>query len=107
MVLREDSGKKALNADTQSTEAQDNTQSEEYVPGCNVDGEYIYGTEIEKPECRLVGTDGNVFALAGKAANSLKGIQQYDKAKEMINRIFKSGSYDEALLIITDYVDAQ
>ncbi len=58
-----------------------------------------------KPKCPLVGQDGNIFNLMGMASRTLKRSGMADDAKEMCNRITSSGSYDEALGIIGDYVD--
>lgn len=58
-----------------------------------------------KPVCRLVGSDGNIFNLIGIASRALKRAGMGDKAEEMKNRIFSSGSYEEALGIILEYVD--
>ncbi len=55
----------------------------------------------QKPKCKLVGTDGNIFALVGKASKVLES----KKAKEMSARIFfQAKSYEEALAIIAEYV---
>ena len=59
-----------------------------------------------KPECQLTGMDGNVFNLIGLASKALKKAGYPDKAREMSNKVFACGSYDEALAIITDYVEA-
>ncbi len=58
-----------------------------------------------KPECKLTGTDGNIFALAGRATKVLKRAGQRDKVGEMTGKIFKSSSYEEALGIIQEYVE--
>ena len=58
-----------------------------------------------KPRCRLVGTDGNVFALAGRVTRALKEAGQGDKAKEFTTKLFQCGSYDEALQLMMKYVD--
>jgi hypothetical protein len=34
-----------------------------------------------KPRCRLIGTDGNVFALSRRVTQALKKAGQADKAK--------------------------
>ena len=62
--------------------------------------------EQGKPKCRLTGTDGNIFALAGKVSSALKRAGQGGKATEMAKRVFASGSYHEALGIIQEYVEA-
>ncbi len=59
----------------------------------------------EKPDCPLIGQDGNIFNLVGIASRTLRGAGQKDAAKEMSDRVFASGSYDEALCIIGEYVN--
>lgn len=62
---------------------------------------------MEKPTCKLLGEDGNVFILMGKVSKALKKAGLADKAKEMTDRVFDSGSYDEALTIFRDYVEVE
>ena len=59
----------------------------------------------QKPKCKLIGTDGNVFALIGKAARALKKANQPEKAKELKNKLFECNSYEEALSLIDEYVE--
>jgi len=59
----------------------------------------------KKPKCPLIGQDGNIFNLMGIASKTLKRNGMYDEAKEMCSRITSSGSYDEALSIIDEYVE--
>lgn len=59
----------------------------------------------EKPDCALIGQDGNIFNLLGIAARTLKENGLGDQAKEMRERITTSGSYDKALCIIGEYVN--
>ncbi len=59
----------------------------------------------QKPDCALIGQDGNVFNLIGIASRTLKENQQAEQAQEMRNRITACGSYDEALCIIGEYVN--
>ena len=61
--------------------------------------------EQKKPECPLIGADGNIFNIMGIAARSLKNCGMGDAAKEMQSRVTSSGSYDEALAIISEYVE--
>jgi len=61
--------------------------------------------EQEKPDAPLIGADGNIFALMGIASKTLKRVGMPDEAKEMCSRITGSGSYDEALGIIMEYVN--
>ena len=58
-----------------------------------------------KPKCPLIGADGNIFNLMGMASNTLRRNGMADEAKEMRERITSSGSYDEALCILGEYVD--
>ena len=61
--------------------------------------------EKKKPECPLIGADGNIFNIMGIAAKTLKRAGMGDAAKEMQDRVTSSGSYSEALAIITEYVE--
>jgi hypothetical protein len=61
--------------------------------------------EFVKPNCALIGEDGNVFNLIGKASKALKRAGYPEQAGEMSNRIFACGSYDEALCILGEYVN--
>lgn len=61
--------------------------------------------EPEKPDCALIGQDGNIFNLVGIAARTLREHDRKDQAKEMTDRVFASGSYGEALCIIGEYVN--
>ncbi len=58
-----------------------------------------------KPDCPLIGTDGNIFHLVGIAAKTLKRNGMSTEASEMTDKVFGSGSYDEALGIIGEYVN--
>ena len=58
-----------------------------------------------KPDCKLIGEDGNIFNLMARAARTLRENNLAEEAKEMRERITSSGSYDEALCIIGEYVN--
>ena len=60
---------------------------------------------MTKPRCKLIGEDGNIFNLMGIASRTLKEAGMKDKADEMVKRIMESGSYMEALAIISEYVE--
>lgn len=62
-------------------------------------------SEKQKPKCPLIGEDGNIFNLMGIASRTLKRNGMQEEAKEMCDKITKSGSYDQALAIISDYVE--
>lgn len=59
----------------------------------------------QKPDCKLIGEDGNIFNLMGIASKTLRQNGMAEQAVEMRDRICASGSYDEALCIIGDYVN--
>jgi len=60
---------------------------------------------MQKPICKLVGTDGNVFAIIGAVSNCLKGADLTEVASEFQDRAFNAGSYDEVLQIVMEYVE--
>ena len=61
--------------------------------------------ETKKPDCPLIGEDGNMFVLLGVASRTLRAHGMEKQAKEMTTRIRQCGSYDEALNIIGEYVN--
>ena len=67
----------------------------------------MVNVEVKKPKAKLIGADGNVFNLISIASRSLKRAGQNDKATEMSERVMSSGSYDEALSIIMEYVEVE
>lgn len=58
-----------------------------------------------KPNCPLIGSDGNVFNLIGLTQKSLRIVGRDDQAKEMQQRVMNSGSYQEALVIMQEYIN--
>lgn len=75
----------------------------DYVP--NRLGGFIRDRE-NKPDCKLIGEDGNIFNLMGIASRTLKECGMKNEAREMTERIMGSCSgYTEALGIIADYVN--
>lgn len=62
-------------------------------------------SEQKKPDCKLIGEDGNIFNLMGIASRTLRQNGMVEQAVEMRDRIRASGSYDEALCIIGEYVN--
>ena len=61
----------------------------------------------KKPKMQLIGQDGNIFAIMGRASRLLKNSGQCDKAKEMCDRVTASQSYSEALSIVSEYVETE
>lgn len=62
-------------------------------------------SEQKKPDCKLIGEDGNIFNLMGIASKILRQNGMAEEAVEMRDRIRASESYDEALCIIGEYVN--
>ncbi|MCI8602754.1 MAG: hypothetical protein HFE79_01210 [Ruminiclostridium sp.] len=58
-----------------------------------------------KPDCPLIREDGNIFNLVGIAVRTLKRNSLSKEATEMTEKVFGSGSYEEALGIIGEYVN--
>ena len=77
----------------------------DYVP--NRLGGFISEHEPNKtkPDCKLIGEDGNIYNLMGLAARTLRKNGLTEQATEMTERITGCGSYDEALGIIGEYVN--
>lgn len=62
--------------------------------------------ESLKPDCPLIGQDGNIFNLMGIASRTLRQNGMSEQATEMRSRITETaGSYSEALSIIGEYVN--
>ena len=78
----------------------------DYVP--NRLGGYLsteQSQKSQKPDCPLIGEDGNIFNLMGIASQTLRQNGLSDQASEMCERIHASESYYEALGIIGEYVN--
>ena len=76
--------------------------------------EQVRSTEVSKeqsvpkrPKMKLVGMDGNIFAILGRASRLLKRNGQAEQAEEMSNRVYHSGDYYKALNIISEYVETE
>lgn len=61
----------------------------------------------EKPVMELAGQDGNVFSILGRASGLLRRAGMENEVKEMSSRVMACGSYDEALQIISEYVQTE
>lgn len=61
----------------------------------------------QRLKMQLIGQDGNIFAIMGRASRLLKNAGQSDKAKEMCDRVTASQSYSEALNIVSEYVETE
>lgn len=63
--------------------------------------------QTNRPQMNLEGTDGNIFAILGKAAQLLRENGQPEQAAEMARRVFQSRSYEKALAIVSEYVETE
>lgn len=64
-----------------------------------------HARDSPKPDCALIGQDGNIFNLMGIAARTLQRNGMAEQAAEMQQRITESDSYEAALCIIGEYVN--
>lgn len=58
-----------------------------------------------KPECKLIGENGNVFNLLGIVMGTLRKNGLHAQAIECQLKTMTAGSYEEALAIMGEYVD--
>lgn len=77
----------------------------DYVP--NRLGGFTQGAQTFKPDCELIGQDGNIFNLIGIASRTLKRNGLCEQAKEMQERIIggECPDYCAALNVIGEYVN--
>lgn len=61
----------------------------------------------QKPRCKLIGEDGNVFNIIGRVSRSLKTAGLVEEVKEFQKKAFASKSYDEVLRLCFDYVEVE
>lgn len=73
----------------------------DYIP--NQLGGYV--EKKHKPDCPLIGKDGNIFNLIGIASKTLRDNGMAEQAVEMRDKVRASGSYEEALYVIGEYVN--
>ena len=63
--------------------------------------------QAHKPKMELVGQDGNIFSILGRAKRLLRQNGQGKQAEEMFRRVQDSGDYYKALGIISEYVQTE
>ena len=87
----------------QTHEAFGGTWLSDYVPN-RLGG--FRNKSVEKPDCALIGEDGNIFNLMKIASRTLRENGLDDKAEEMMKRITGGECHDyyEALSVIDQYV---
>lgn len=78
----------------------------DYVP--NRLGGFIQSQQPpQKPKMELVGHDGNIFSIMGRASFLLQMAGMNAENKEMVDRVTSCKDYDKALNIISEYVDTE
>lgn len=60
-----------------------------------------------KPVCKLIGENGNVFAIIGAVEKALKNAGMRQEANDFVSRAFASGSYREVLRQATQFVEIE
>lgn len=61
----------------------------------------------QKPKMKLMGHDGNIFSIMGRASFLLQMAGMNTENKEMVDRVTSCGDYHKALNIISEYVDTE
>jgi hypothetical protein len=61
--------------------------------------------EPRRPDCELIGTDGNVFAIIGAVSRALRRDGQRERATEWAQRAMTCESYDAVLALTFEYVE--
>ena len=77
----------------------------DYVP--NRLGGFIQEQIPQKPKMELLGQDGNIFGIMGRASRLLKQAGMKEQSDEMISRVTACGDYNKALNIISEYVETE
>ena len=67
-------------------------------------GGFVETEEKFKPDCALIGADGNIFNLLRIAKRTLIDNGMVAESKEMCSKVYQCGSYSEALNVLDDYV---
>jgi hypothetical protein len=62
---------------------------------------------MEKPICKLIGMDGNVFSIVGEACRVLRVAGQAEQAKRLAVDILNTTGYGEVLTVIQKYVEVE
>lgn len=57
-----------------------------------------------KPTCKLIGADGNVFAVIGNVSRALKQAGFKEQASEFQHKAFSAHSYEDVLMLADEYV---
>ena len=61
---------------------------------------------MKKPKAKVIGNDGNVFALISICTKSLRNNgNSVDEIKKFTDEVYSAKSYDEALKIMSNYCE--
>ena len=77
----------------------------DYVP--NRLGGFAQEQPPQKPRMELIGQDGNIFSIMGRASFLLQMAGMNAENKEMVDRVTSCSDYDKALNIISEYVETE
>ena len=77
----------------------------DYVP--NRLGGFVHEQVQRKPQMQLLGEDGNIFSILGRASRLLNRAGMKAQSDEMFRRVTACKDYNEALNIISEYVDTE
>ena len=77
----------------------------DYVP--NRLGGFVHEQAQQKPQMQLLGEDGNIFAILGRASRLLNRAGMKAQSEEMFQRVTACEDYNKALNIISEYVDTE
>ena len=77
----------------------------DYVP--NRLGGFVQEPPWQKPTMSLLGIDGNIFSIMGRASSPLKEAGMGELVDHMVQRVTTCGDYYKALNIISEYVDTE
>lgn len=61
----------------------------------------------KKPVVKLIGTDGNAFAIMGRVTSALKKAGYDSNYIDKYRKEAMSGDYDNLLFVTMDYVDIE
>ena len=77
----------------------------DYVP--NRLGGFVHEQAQQKPQMQLLGEDGNIFAILGRASRLLNRAGMKAQSDEMFRRVTACEDYNKALNIISEYVETE
>jgi len=58
-----------------------------------------------RPRCKLVDRDGNVFVIIAAVKQALRDAGQHEAASDFVQQAFRCKSYDHVLALLVEFVD--